>query len=387
MTKEEMLKNQALEQHILWWSPLNKKAVFDSALGRPTIHYVEEKQGVRVLDAGLCALPQLRHGQLALRCDSAALVEDSRLIPLNALGARLLTRQQRAVAGQIARQDFATPFAGQTPALERADTLRAAYIADAAAAFNADPEKAPPVALCAEEGALAALAEDTLCRAGLYVRRAQGPGEADIGPGEVGVILDGTGERCALCDERGALSEGEQQLLMAWTLLSRGENTLLLPVQATRAVQDLAARYGAGVEYVAGESALWANALAERFPGQFALQFDGLRAALAMLGALAEARLSLSDWRRDMPVISRHSRSVAVSPALTGRILRAMASREQHVELGGGMRFSREHGWAWICPDEGRPSFRIVAEAASEEYARELCNFCESELRRLAGTQ
>ena len=344
-------------------------------------------QGVRVLDAGLCALPQLRHGQLALRCDSAALVEDSRLIPLNALGARLLTRQQRAVAGQIARQDFATPFAGQTPALERADTLRAAYIADAAAAFNADPEKAPPVALCAEEGALAALAEDTLCRAGLYVRRAQGPGEADIGPGEVGVILDGTGERCALCDERGALSEGEQQLLMAWTLLSRGENTLLLPVQATRAVQDLAARYGAGVEYVAGESALWANALAERFPGQFALQFDGLRAALAMLGALAEARLSLSDWRRDMPVISRHSRSVAVSPALTGRILRAMASREQHVELGGGMRFSREHGWAWICPDEGRPSFRIVAEAASEEYARELCNFCESELRRLAGTQ
>ena len=52
MTNEEMLKNQALEQHILWWSPLNKKAVFDSALGRPTIHYVEEKQGVRVLDFG-----------------------------------------------------------------------------------------------------------------------------------------------------------------------------------------------------------------------------------------------------------------------------------------------------------------------------------------------
>ena len=52
MTKEEMIKNQALEQHILWWSPLNKKAVFDSALGRPTIHYVEEKQGVRVLDYG-----------------------------------------------------------------------------------------------------------------------------------------------------------------------------------------------------------------------------------------------------------------------------------------------------------------------------------------------
>ena len=53
--------------------------------------------------------------------------------------------------------------------------------------------------------------------------------------------------------------------------------------------------------------------------------------------------------------------------------------------MGGGMRFSREGGWAWICPDEGRGAFRVVAEAASEEYARELCDFCESELKRIAG--
>ena len=55
------------------------------------------------------------------------------------------------------------------------------------------------------------------------------------------------------------------------------------------------------------------------------------------------------------------------------------------MEFGGGMRLSRKDGWAWICPDENKPRLRIVAESQSEEYARELCDFCERELKRIAG--
>ena len=40
----------------------------------------------------------------------------------------------------------------------------------------------------------------------------------------------------------------------------------------------------------------------------------------------------------------------------------------------------------WVCPDEQRPAFHIVTESTSAEFARELCDFCERELRRLAGT-
>lgn len=340
-------------------------------------------QGVNVLDAGVCALPQLRHALLAAGCDCGALVEDDTLIPMNALGARLLKRQQRAVAAQAARQDFAAPFSGRTPAVERADALRAAYVTQLAAAFTPGGRAAPPVVLAAEDETLLCLAEDALGRAGIFTRRAPEAGMA-AGPGEVGLALDRQGERCALWDESGPLSEGEQQLMTAWTLLCRGEQTLLLPVQATRAAEALARRFDARVEYVAGESALWMNALAERFPEQFALQFDGLRAAIEALSALSEAGMTLSAWRRDMPAVWRRSRSVPVSPTLTGRVLRALASREKRVELGGGMRFFREGGWAWICPDEGRGAFRVVAEAASDETARELCDFCESELRRLS---
>ena len=48
MTKEEILNNQALSQHMLFFSPLNKHAVFDKS----GIHYEDQKPGVRVLDWG-----------------------------------------------------------------------------------------------------------------------------------------------------------------------------------------------------------------------------------------------------------------------------------------------------------------------------------------------
>ena len=48
MTKEEILSNQALSQHMLFFSPLNKHAVFEKG----GIHYEDQAPGVRVLDYG-----------------------------------------------------------------------------------------------------------------------------------------------------------------------------------------------------------------------------------------------------------------------------------------------------------------------------------------------
>ena len=52
MTKEEMLKNQALNQHALFFDQLDKKPIFGTVNGVPSLHYVEEKRGVKVLDFG-----------------------------------------------------------------------------------------------------------------------------------------------------------------------------------------------------------------------------------------------------------------------------------------------------------------------------------------------
>ncbi len=354
-------------------------------------------QGARVVDAGLCLLPQLRAAQRALGCDCAALVLPDSLLPLNRLGARLPNGQQRAITAHNIRQDYAAPFSGATPSTADPGPTDAAYVAGAAACFAADPARAPRV-LLRSKGALAlSLAERAFLRAGLAVRlddAASGdeamPGAdsgekaAAAGQNEVAVELSEDGQRFALADASGPLSEGEVQLLLAWTALESGERALLLPVQATRAIQVLAGQYGARAEYLSGEPALWMNALAERHPLQWLLQSDGISAALAALSALTAAGLSLSEWRQRMPAVSRSSRSVPVAAAQTGRVLHALAQREARVELGGGMRLCRDGGWAWICPDERRSELRIVAEAASAEFAGELCDFCERELKRLA---
>ena len=340
-------------------------------------------QGVQVIDAGVCTLPQLRHVLCSLRADAAVLVCDDRLIPLNGNGARISNRQQRAVSTMHARHDFAGPFCGITRPVVTAGHTDIAYIADAAACFGADAHRAPNIAIHAQSPHLLSLAERTFTRAGLNVRAGWEDDMMELASGELGVWLDDHGETAVLSDERGALSEAERQLMLVWTALELGERELLLPVSATRAAAELADRCGAHASYIVGETTVWMEELAERAPVQFRLWFDGICASLQAVSLLAKKGLSLDAWRRSVPQIHRRSRTVDVPISETGRILHAFAEHEHDAELGGGVRFRRGDGWAWICPDEQRPEFRIVTESANAEFARELCDFCAGELKKL----
>ncbi|MBQ6445650.1 MAG: aspartate-semialdehyde dehydrogenase, partial [Clostridia bacterium] len=53
MTKEEILNNQALDEHILFFSPLGKRPVrVPSEGGMPGIKYEKDRKGVQILDYG-----------------------------------------------------------------------------------------------------------------------------------------------------------------------------------------------------------------------------------------------------------------------------------------------------------------------------------------------
>lgn len=340
--------------------------------------------GVQVVDAGLCTLPQLRHAQQLLRADGALLLTDNRMIPLNASGARLSAAEQRKVNTLNARHDYAAPFTGLTRPVLRAASADLTYIADAAHGYRARTEGVPPVALHAQCPHLLSLAERAFLRAGLSVRAGWEDDLRQLAPGEVGICLDEYGETAVFSDEHGALSDGEQHLLRAWTSLEEGERELLLPMWATRAVNDLVQRKDARAVYLPGDASVWMNALASGTPRQFLLWFDGIHAALRILSALNQRRMTLAEWRQSMPTVYRRSRTVNVPPSECGRILEEFSRKERRTELGGGLRFLREDGWAWISPDERHPVFRIVTESVNAETARELCSFCESELKRLA---
>ena len=49
---KDLVKNQALYQHMLFFDPLNKKAVFEEKDGEMNIYYVDEKPGVKIRENG-----------------------------------------------------------------------------------------------------------------------------------------------------------------------------------------------------------------------------------------------------------------------------------------------------------------------------------------------
>ena len=202
---------------------------------------------------------------------------------------------------------------------------------------------------------------------------------------EVGIRLDASGESAMFSGADGTLPEAENQLLLAWTALEEGERDLLLPAGFTRASEALCARYeGAQARFAAMERGRWMDELAREHAAQFLLHSDGLCFAMRALSALAQAGLSLSQWRESMPRVHRVSRTVSMTGDERGRALRALSEAEEDAELGDGIRLRRDKGWAWICPDEKRPLCRIVTDSADAEFAGELCDFCERALRENA---
>ena len=125
--------------------------------------------------------------------------------------------------------------------------------------------------------------------------------------------------------------------------------------------------------------------LAATSPLQYRLQTDGLALAMLAVSALTRAGISAADWRAAMPETHRVTRTVGLPPVRRGGVLRALAEENDGAELGGGIRFPRERGWAWVCPDEAQGTCRIVTEGADAEFAAELCDFYEAAVRRLAG--
>ena len=69
-------------------------------------------QGVQVVDAGVCTVPQLRYALRALGADGAALVGSDQLFPLTGAGAPLERGKRRALNALLLRQDFS----GRLPA-------------------------------------------------------------------------------------------------------------------------------------------------------------------------------------------------------------------------------------------------------------------------------
>ena len=329
-------------------------------------------QGARVLDGGEATLPALRHTSRLFSPECAAYVTGDSLIPIRRGGSPLPAEQQRKIASQVARLDFPRPFAAITRPVCPAPGIGSLYAAHLAREARHLALYAEGISVFAPDPLLLEAAEEVFRQKNVSARLESVGADAELERGEAGIWLDEGGETSALLDGDGALSESENQMLLAWTIIQMGEKELLLPPGATHGAERLAEERNIPCRR-ADSHAAWQEELFNRLPRQAEMWHDGLYLGLTALSCLGKAGLTLTEWRRSTPRIHRRSRAIELSPAERGRVLSA---------LSGGER-GDEDGWACVLPDSRGSACRVITESYSMEHSRELFDFMTGEIARV----
>ena len=342
-------------------------------------------QGAQVLDGGCAALIQLRHQLHEIGADAAFWVSGECVRVLDGDGAEPGAGVQRQIEQLLLRQDYARSFSAPPCSPVSAGRGDLGYIG----ALARDPDidlsggRRLQIALFAQDEPLLSLAERALEKAGCLVRAEWEEEMMDLAPGEIGVWLEEEGEGLCLADERGCLSARETQLMRVWAALELGFTRLPLPMNATRAAEELAPRYGAEVFRVSAQRPALMRELIDADRRLFRLWFDGVYAALVCLTCLLKRGLTLAEWAKEMPSLARSVRSVPLSEKDRSRVLRGLIQQEEEPDMTDGLAVHRDGGWALVKPAADRPECRIVAEAADAETADELCAFYEDRVKAL----
>jgi phosphoglucosamine mutase len=197
----------------------------------------------------------------------------------------------------------------------------------------------------------------------------------------IGIAHDGDGDRCVLCDELGAVLDGDEVLAILGThALSKGtlaQKTLVVTVQsnmgldaAIRAAGGVVLRTAVGDRYVAegmraSGATLGGESSGHIICSDFGPTGDGLASALRVVGVLLETGRPLSQLRKAMrkfPQLSaaltvREKRPLESLPALSAAI------RELEAELKGSGRVLVRYSGT-------EPKLRLLVEGPTDSAVR-----------------
>lgn len=210
---------------------------------------------------------------------------------------------------------------------------------------------------------------------------------------DLGLVVDPDADRLALIDDRGSyVSEELTQVMAADFLWRRQSGPYATNLSSSRAIDDVAARYGMPVyrsavgeinvvktmqqhEAILGGEGNGGVILPELHYGR-----DALVGAAMILQHLAELRSPLSEYRQTLPqyVISKNKISVDDPED----VLQQLAVRQAHEDISteDGVKINFADGWIHVRKSNTEPIVRIYAEAVSQEEAKELVSWCMNEI-------
>lgn len=208
---------------------------------------------------------------------------------------------------------------------------------------------------------------------------------------DLGVLLWDDGERLTVVDENGEILPGGDLLACFASLVSRAQPgaQVAVPVTAPTAIEKIMGKQGGGVTRTKTDVRALMGAAAENKEGialaadsngglvfpQFHPAFDALFAFAKLLEMLAVQDTSVGEVRKSLPAYYMASKAVACPWEIKGRIMRELMedTQSQRTELLDGIKiYKSDDAWTLILPDASDPSFRIYAEAATQDEANEM---------------
>ena len=211
---------------------------------------------------------------------------------------------------------------------------------------------------------------------------------------DLGLVVDPDADRLALIDDRGDyVSEELTQVVAADFLWRRRSGPYVTNLSSSRAIDDVAARYGMPVyrsavgeinvvkmmqqhDAILGGEGNGGVILPELHYGR-----DALIGAAMVLQHLAELGIPLSEYRRSLPqyVISKNKVQVADPDEALARF--AATHGDKEISTVDGVKISLPEGWVHARKSNTEPIVRIYAEASSEREAESLARQYMDDIR------
>ncbi|HVN67207.1 MAG TPA: hypothetical protein VMT55_02470, partial [Candidatus Sulfotelmatobacter sp.] len=204
----------------------------------------------------------------------------------------------------------------------------------------------------------------------------------------LGVMLDAGAEKVFLCDEKGAILQGDLELAIMTVLTARTvkKAQLAVPVKASRVIDELAKKYGARVvrtktsfrDMMEVASRPGIDLLGESQGGyifpQFQPAFDAMFSTVKLLELLARSGAKLSEIAAEVPKITMFSKEISCAPEMKGTVLRTIVDevRDEEADLTDGVKLFFDSDWVLILPDPAKPTIHVYAEAGTEKTAQKL---------------
>ncbi len=215
----------------------------------------------------------------------------------------------------------------------------------------------------------------------------------------LGAVIDPSGERLVLIDDRGHVLEPNESLLALLTLLrdQLDGDRVALPVSATMRASEVMAEAGIEVVPTKTSAAALMDASTDKGVGfaadlnggfifpSFLPAFDAAASLVKTLDLLAHFDGSLSEIVEGLPRIHMAHERVITPWEQKGTVMRTLVehSAERELELVDGVKVRHDDAWALALPDPEEPITHVWAEAATEIAARQLAEEYARRIRQM----